>query len=151
MEGEIVFRLREIFYHHLYPDTFVVDLKPDNRCHYIANNMLQVMWNSKDVIGKLWVYGFQGYDGASIDSCLLLKEVDIDQRKKYFTAFTSFEKARDYDVCSLVVIVENKGDRNDRITIGKITLTIYNLVTMSSLKLAASILLLSFVSLLYFI
>ncbi len=58
MEGEIVFRLREIFYHYLYPETFVVELKPDNRCHYVAKNMLQVMWNSKEVIGNLWVYGF---------------------------------------------------------------------------------------------
>ena len=79
MEGEIVFRLHEIFYHFLYPDTFVVELKPENRCHYVANNMLQVMWNSKDVRGKLWVYGFHGYDGKSIDTCLLLREVvDID-------------------------------------------------------------------------
>ena len=119
LEGEIVFRLREIFYHYLYPETFVIELKPENRCFYIANNMLQVMWNSKQVKGSLWIYGFDGYDGESVDSCKILREVPIDQHRKYFTAFTSFEKSRDYEVCSLVVMLDNTGDRTDRITIGK--------------------------------
>ena len=103
----------------MYPETFIVELKPENRCFYIANNMLQVVWNSKDVKGTLWVYGFDGYDGVNVDSCKLLRETPIDQRKKYYTAFTSIEKARDYEVCSYVVILDNLGERMDRITIGK--------------------------------
>ena len=82
-----------------------------------------------------------------------MREVSIDQRKKYFTAFTSFEKARDYEVCSYVVMLENKGTKNDRITIGKFDnyLIYLYLVTMNAFKIMACTALMSLLSLLYFI
>ncbi len=104
----------------LYPETFVVELNAGSRCTYIANQMVQAQWFSKEVSAKLFTYGFDGYDGSDRNTCKLAQEINVNPNKKYYTAFYNVELFKNPRVCQYVMIIDNtKGTKKDRIIIGK--------------------------------
>ena len=106
-DGSLVFRLREMFYHMLYPETFVVELNAGSRCSYVANQMVQAQWFSKKLTAKLYAYGFDGYDGKDKNTCKLAQEINVNPNKKYYTAFHQLEMLRNPRVCQYVVMLDN--------------------------------------------
>ena len=77
-DGTRVYRTKQLFYSMLFPNTFIITLLPEARCYYVSNNMVQAKWNSPDLEGTLYVYGFQGYDGFDKNSCQLSYQEEVD-------------------------------------------------------------------------
>lgn len=57
-DGSQVYRINQLFYSMIYPNTFTIKLYPNRRCFYVVNNLVQAKWNTIEMTGTLYVYGY---------------------------------------------------------------------------------------------
>ena len=86
-----------------YPESFELSLYPGQRCYYVANKYLQLHYDTLDITGTVYTYGFEGWNGHDQSTCTLMRRTPLNTNKLR----TYFDNPHYNTVCSYIVLVSN--------------------------------------------